>query len=101
MCGGHRAPPLHLAWWALALACAGLAAFLGLTALQVVRQSAIDETRPAGAILVFGAAEYAGRPSPVFRARLDHAFDLFQKGIAPLVITTRGIRATRNSARGK
>ena len=40
--------------------------------------------------MVFGAAEYAGRPSPVFRARLDHAFELFQRGVAPVVITTGG-----------
>ncbi|HEX6466750.1 MAG TPA: YdcF family protein [Terriglobales bacterium] len=53
-------------------------------------QSSKDETHPADAIVVFGAAEYAGHPSPVFRARLDHAFVLFQKGVAPLVITTGG-----------
>jgi len=40
--------------------------------------------------VVFGAAEYAGRPSPVFRARLDHAYTLFQRGLAPLIITTGG-----------
>lgn len=44
----------------------------------------------AEAIIVFGAAEYAGRPSPVYRARLDHAFDLFRQGMAPVVITTGG-----------
>ena len=40
--------------------------------------------------MVFGAAEYAGRPSPVYRARLDHAYALFQRGLAPLIITTGG-----------
>jgi uncharacterized SAM-binding protein YcdF (DUF218 family) len=64
--------------------------FLGLTVDRIVRQAAVDEARPAGAIIVFGAAEYSGHPSPVLRARLDHAFDLFQQGIAPLVITTGG-----------
>lgn len=49
-----------------------------------------DETRPADAIVVFGAAEYSGRPSPVLRARLDHAFDLYRRGIAPVVIVTGG-----------
>ena len=39
---------------------------------------------------MFGAAEYAGRPSPIYRARLDHAFALFRKGMAPVVITTGG-----------
>lgn len=49
-----------------------------------------DETRPADAIVVFGAAEYSGRPSPVLRARLDHAYDLYRRGIAPVVIVTGG-----------
>ncbi len=49
-----------------------------------------DEARPADAIVVFGAAEYAGRPSPVLRARLDHAYHLFERGLAPLIITTGG-----------
>lgn len=54
------------------------------------RQAADDEARPAGAIVVFGAAEYNGRPSPVYKARLDHAFDLEERHLAPLVITTGG-----------
>lgn len=49
-----------------------------------------DDARTADAIAVFGAAEYDGRPSPVLRARLDHALSLYQKGIAPLVITLGG-----------
>ncbi len=49
-----------------------------------------DEARRADAIAVFGAAEYGGRPSPVLHARLDHAVDLYQKQIAPLVITLGG-----------
>jgi uncharacterized SAM-binding protein YcdF (DUF218 family) len=54
------------------------------------RQAARDEARPAGAIVVFGAAEYRGVPSPVFKARLDHAFELEERGLAPLLITTGG-----------
>lgn len=54
------------------------------------RQAAHDEAQPAGAIVVFGAAEYNGRPSPVYKARLDHAFNLEEQGLAPLVITTGG-----------
>ena len=53
-------------------------------------QSRQDEARPADVILVFGAAEYAGRPSPIFRARLDHAFGLFEKKLAPMIIVTGG-----------
>jgi uncharacterized SAM-binding protein YcdF (DUF218 family) len=49
-----------------------------------------DQAAPADAIGVFGAAEYDGRPSPVFRARLDHAVDLYRHGIAPLIITLGG-----------
>ena len=49
-----------------------------------------DEAMQADAIAVFGAAEYSGRPSPVFHARLDHAVDLYQKQIAPYVITLGG-----------
>ena len=49
-----------------------------------------DEATQADAIAVFGAAEYSGRPSPVFHARLDHAVDLYQKQIAPYVITLGG-----------
>ena len=49
-----------------------------------------DQATPADAIAVFGAAEYAGRPSPVFHARLDHAVDLYQHGIAPVIIPLGG-----------
>ena len=60
------------------------------TCLWIVRESWQQEVHPADAIIVLGAAEYAGRPSPVLKARLDHAFYLFQQGIAPVVITTGG-----------
>lgn len=73
-----------------ALALAALAAFLVLTGVRIVREGSLQELHPADAIIVFGAAEYAGHPSPVLRARLDHAFDLFRQGIAPVVITTGG-----------
>ena len=49
-----------------------------------------DEARPADAIAVFGAAEYLGHPSPVLHARLDHAAELYEEKIAPLVITLGG-----------
>ena len=57
---------------------------------QIKSVAGRDEARPADAIAVFGAAEYAGRPSPVLHARLDHAVDLYTKQIAPLVITLGG-----------
>jgi uncharacterized SAM-binding protein YcdF (DUF218 family) len=59
-----------------------------------------NEFHSADAIAVFGAAEYAGRPSPVYRARLDHAFDLFQQGVAPVVITTGGAAADPSFSEG-
>jgi uncharacterized SAM-binding protein YcdF (DUF218 family) len=67
-----------------------LCAFLAIASVGIVRTSTLQEANSADAIVVFGAAEYAGHPSPVLRARLDHAFDLFERGIAPLIITTGG-----------
>src|SRR6185295_13661373 len=49
-----------------------------------------DEARPAQAIVVLGAAQYAGRPSPVLRARLDHALELWNRHLASLLILTGG-----------
>ena len=54
------------------------------------RQAVPDEACAAGAIVVFGAAEYNGAPSPVFKSRLDHALELEDRGMAPLLITTGG-----------
>jgi uncharacterized SAM-binding protein YcdF (DUF218 family) len=50
----------------------------------------VSPAAPADAIGVFGAAEYDGRPSPVYRARLDHALVLYRRGVAPLIITLGG-----------
>jgi len=50
-----------------------------------------DEATAADAIAVLGAAQYNGRPSPVFRARLDHAGALYQRGLAPVILVTGGI----------
>jgi len=57
---------------------------------EIRKQSSIDEVQPADAIIVLGAAEYRGRPSPVLEARLNHALILYLKGLAPRVITTGG-----------
>jgi uncharacterized SAM-binding protein YcdF (DUF218 family) len=81
-----------------------LALALAVTALgwcrwvyvQIERYAALDQAAqvdgavPVDAIVVFGAAEYDGRPSPVYRARLDHGLSLFHHGIAPLLITLGG-----------
>jgi uncharacterized SAM-binding protein YcdF (DUF218 family) len=64
--------------------------FLVVLSLRIEQQSGHDEARPADVILVLGAAEYRGRPSPVLKARLDHAFDLYQQHMAPRIMTTGG-----------
>ncbi len=81
-------------WSRLSRVAAALVAAFGCyfawTCAQIVGQADKDEAKPADAIVVFGAAEYFGKPSPVFRARLDHAFELFERQLAPVVITTGG-----------
>ncbi len=64
--------------------------YLAVTFLDVWLTSRRDEARPADAIIVMGAAQYDGRPSPVLQRRLDHALELWRDGIAPLVIVTGG-----------
>jgi len=67
-----------------------------LFALWVISATAVliwasrDEARPAQAIVVLGAAQYAGKPSPVLRARLDHALELWNRHLAALLILTGG-----------
>lgn len=85
------AQPPHWAGWAIAavvLACSVL--WVSWVDSQIRYYAARDEAQPADAIAVFGAAEYDGRPSPVLRARLDHGLALYQRGIAPLIITLGG-----------
>lgn len=66
------------------------AAYLASLA-AVLAASRQDQRGPADAIVVLGAAQYNGRPSPVLKARLDHAATLFRDGLAPTVIVTGGI----------
>jgi uncharacterized SAM-binding protein YcdF (DUF218 family) len=65
-------------------------AYIAWTALHIRRQSTRDEARPADVILIMGAAEYRGKPSPVLKARLDHGLDLFLGKMAPRILTTGG-----------
>jgi len=90
----------HWFLWLVALMAAAVAAFLAVTSIRIVRESWLEEAKPADAIVVFGAAEYSGHPSPVLRARLDHAFELFAQGIAPVVITTGGADADPRFSEG-
>jgi len=77
-------------WTAIIIAVAMLAVSVGYVSVRIERQSTRDEARNADVILVLGAAEYRGRPSQVLRARLDHALELYQRKLAPLVLTTGG-----------
>ncbi len=81
---------LPLKVWIVILAAVVAAGVLLYTAAQIMREAGVDEPHAADAIVVFGAAEYVGHPSPVYRARLDHAYDLFERGLAPVIITTGG-----------
>ena len=67
-----------------------LVVYLAVTLVQVLLASRRDDARPAEAIVVFGAAQYNGRPSPVLRARLDHAAALYERDIAPTIVVTGG-----------
>ena len=56
-----------------------------------IQQAAVtDQAAHADLICVFGAAEYNGRPSRVLRARLEHALDLYRRGLAPVILTLGG-----------
>jgi len=79
-------------WWLRLLVAAVLAvvAFFAITAYRVVHSASEQQLRHADTIVVFGAAEYYGRPSPVLRARLNHAYELYQSHLAPVIITTGG-----------
>lgn len=79
--------------WALriALVVIGLVVlYAGFTFAQVWWASRQDDTTPASAIIVMGAAQWDGRPSPVLKARLDHAADLYKQGKAGTIVVTGG-----------
>jgi uncharacterized SAM-binding protein YcdF (DUF218 family) len=74
----------------IALACLAIALVAGYATFRVWAEGQRDDSRPADAIVVMGAAQYDGRPSPVFAARIDHAIELFRNGVAPRLIVTGG-----------
>jgi uncharacterized SAM-binding protein YcdF (DUF218 family) len=92
----------HRRWWLrlLTITIIAGALFVAITAIEIVRTASLEEIHAADAIVVFGAAEYSGRPSPVLRARLDHALDLFHRGVAPVIITTGGAGADPSFSEG-
>jgi uncharacterized SAM-binding protein YcdF (DUF218 family) len=76
-----------------AVAATGVILVTGYATWRIIDQGGRDDARPADAIVVMGAAQYDGTPSPVFQARLDHAIDLFHGGIAPYLVVTGGKQA--------
>lgn len=76
--------------WLLVLGVLAVAGWSAYVVHCIDRVAKVDDAQPADAIAVFGAAEYNGRPSPVYHSRLDHAVSLYRRQIAPLVITLGG-----------
>ena len=81
---GERAPQRRP--WAVAVV---LIAWV-ISMIAVERVGRRDQAQRADAIVVLGAAQYVGRPSPVLRARVDHAVSLWKRGLAPTLILTGG-----------
>lgn len=81
---------VRLVFGILGVLVAVLLGYYVVTVVQVWRAARQDNARPAQAIIVLGAAQYNGRPSDVFRARLDHAADLYERGLAPTIVVTGG-----------
>jgi uncharacterized SAM-binding protein YcdF (DUF218 family) len=70
--------------------CLAIAMVTGYATFRVWQQGQRDDRRQVAAIVVMGAAQYDGRPSPLFAARLDHAVDLYRAGVAPRMVMTGG-----------
>ena len=92
MADDQRHGRLRVAWRygrkALVIGAAVGTLYVAVTFVQVWHASRQDHPQPAAAIVVMGAAQYDGRPSPVLQARLDRALELYRQGLAPLVVTT-------------
>ncbi len=85
--GGRRARDLLVVVLVAAMVAAGISAY---ATFRIWAQGYTDEARPADAIVVLGAAQYDGTPSPVFKARIDHAVALWKDGLAPWFVVTGG-----------
>ncbi len=76
-------------WRYVVLALVAMAAvYILATFVMVWRASRADDAGPADAIVVLGAAQYDGVPSPVLQGRLDHALELYRQGLAPIIVPT-------------
>ena len=86
----RRSPRLYRAVRVVAALVVLVAIYLAACFVQVLSFGRHDQARTVDAIVVMGAANYDGRPSPVLKSRLDHAVDLWRRKLAPLVIVTGG-----------
>jgi len=91
----------RLAAWLCLLPAIFLLGYMFYVAEAIERQSLIDESQHADVILVMGAAEYNGRPSPVLQGRLNHALLLYLKNMAPYILTTGGAGGDPNFTEGE
>jgi uncharacterized SAM-binding protein YcdF (DUF218 family) len=91
----------RIAAWLCLLPTISLIGYLFYVANRIERQSLVDESQPADVILVMGAAEYRGRPSPVLQGRLNHALLLYLKHLAPYILTTGGAGGDPNFTEGE
>ncbi len=82
--------------WLLTIAVAAFLVYFVSICVRIIDAGSREELHSADAIVVFGAAEYSGRPSPVYRARLDHAFDLY-----PAEAGSRGYHDGRGGRRSQ
>jgi uncharacterized SAM-binding protein YcdF (DUF218 family) len=95
--GGDRELRSRERWWRRHKVLTAVLAFFALlflyfaiTFVQVWHAARQDDARPAQAIIVLGAAQFDGRPSNVLQARLDHAADLYNRKLAPIIVVTGG-----------
>jgi len=72
------------------------AAWFASLYVRIDRVAQEDQAAPSDAIAVFGAAQYVGRPSPVYHARLDHVVSLYEHGMAPYIVTLGGSSDKKN-----
>jgi uncharacterized SAM-binding protein YcdF (DUF218 family) len=82
--------PARWLLWSIGAVVAGGVMDWAVIFVTVWRASTADSRRPSDAIIVLGAAQYNGRPSDVYAARLDHAAELYRAGVAPAVLTIGG-----------
>ena len=84
--GPGRRPPWQLLGWSLV----ALILYVVVSGVQVTYAAGLVQNRPAQAIVVLGSAEYDGLPSPDLAARLSHALSLWQRHVAPVIVTCGG-----------